>query len=89
MERGLQSAEAFRVQRCQIVLASELGAGVPRIARQVGCSEQTAQCRARVQYPGGSVSAARLLAAPHHTRAFGKRGSPAAPGIVAPESSDL
>jgi transposase len=41
MEAGLRSAEAFVVRRCQIVLASEYGAGVPRIARQVGCSEQT------------------------------------------------
>jgi transposase len=41
MERGLRSAEAFLVRRCQIVLASEYGAGVPRIARQVGCSDQT------------------------------------------------
>jgi hypothetical protein len=48
-----------------------------------------AQCRARVQSPGGSVSAAQLLAAPHHTRAVGERGSSAAPGVVAPESSDL
>jgi transposase len=41
MEGGLRSADAFRVRRCQIVLASEYGAGVPRIARPVGCSEQT------------------------------------------------
>ena len=40
MEGGLRSADAFLVRRCQIVLASEYGAGVPRIARQVGCSEQ-------------------------------------------------
>src|SRR4051812_45608145 len=41
MEGGLRSPDAFRMRRCQIVLASEYGAGVPRIARQVGCSEQT------------------------------------------------
>ena len=41
MEVGLRSADAFLVRRCQIVLASEYGVGVPRIARQVGCSEQT------------------------------------------------
>ena len=40
MEGGLRSADAFLVRRCQLVLASEYGAGVPRIARQVGCSEQ-------------------------------------------------
>jgi len=41
MEAGLRSAAAFLVRRCQIVLASEYGAGVPRGARQVGGSEQT------------------------------------------------
>jgi len=41
MEAGLRSSNTFTVRRCQIVLASEYGAGVPRIARQVGCSEQT------------------------------------------------
>ena len=41
MEVGRRSSDAFVVRRCQIVLASEYGAGVPRIARQVGCSEQT------------------------------------------------
>jgi hypothetical protein len=40
MEAGLRFADAFIVRRCQIVLASEYGAGVPRIARQVGGSEQ-------------------------------------------------
>ena len=40
LERGLRSTEALRVRRCQIVLASEYGAGVPRSARQVGCREQ-------------------------------------------------
>src|SRR4051812_50002226 len=41
LKAGLRAAEACRVRRCQIILASEYGAGVPRIARQVGCSEQT------------------------------------------------
>lgn len=41
MEVGLRSSEAFLGRRCQIVLASDYGAGVPRIARQVGCSDQT------------------------------------------------
>jgi len=41
LQAGLRSAEAWCVRRCQIILASEYGAGVPRIARQVGCSEPT------------------------------------------------
>jgi len=43
MEAGLRSSDAFLVRRCQIVLASEYGAWVPRVARQIGCSEQTAR----------------------------------------------
>ena len=41
MEEGLRSSAALVVRRCQSVVASEYGAGVPRVARQVGCSEQT------------------------------------------------
>ncbi len=41
-----------------------------------------AHCSARFHYPGGSVSAARVLR-PHTTRALGERGSPAAPGLGA------
>ncbi len=41
MEAGLRSSNTSTVRRCQLVLASEYGAGVARIARQVGCSEQT------------------------------------------------
>jgi transposase len=41
VEAGLRSADAFRMRRCQLVRASAYGAGVPRIARQVGGSEQT------------------------------------------------
>ena len=38
---GLRSADAFRLRRCQIVLASARGERVPAIARSLGCSEQT------------------------------------------------
>ena len=38
---GLRSADAFRLRRCQIVLASARGERVPVIARALGCSEQT------------------------------------------------
>jgi len=41
LKTGLRAAEAGRGRRCQIVLASTYGAGVARIARQMGCSEQT------------------------------------------------
>ena len=38
---GLRSADAFRLRRCQILLASARGEHPPTIARSLGCSEQT------------------------------------------------
>ncbi len=40
---GLRSSEAVVLRRCQIVLASARGEGVPQIAQAVGCSEKTAR----------------------------------------------
>jgi transposase len=41
VEAGLRSAQAFPLRRSQIVLASARGEPVPRIARELGCGEQT------------------------------------------------
>jgi transposase len=41
LEAGLRSADATILRRSQIILASARGDWVPRIARQVGCGEQT------------------------------------------------
>ena len=41
LEVGLRSAETFVVRRCQILLASERGEWVPRIAEMLGCNDQT------------------------------------------------
>jgi len=41
LETGLRSADATVLRRSQIILASARGDRVPRIARQVGCGEQT------------------------------------------------
>jgi transposase len=38
---GLRSADAFTWRRCQIVLASDRREPVPRLARELGCGEQT------------------------------------------------
>src|SRR6185369_2046426 len=48
-----------------------------------------AQYHPRLQYPGRGVSTAYVLPAPHHARALGGRGCPAAPDPVASESADL
>ena len=68
LESGLRSAEAFRVRRCQIVLASEYGAGVPRIARQVGCSEQTVRNVVHAFNTQGVACLQRGSSRPHTTR---------------------
>jgi transposase len=41
LEAGLRSADATVLRRSQIILASARGDWVPRIARHVGCGEQT------------------------------------------------
>src|SRR5918992_3001779 len=68
MEEGLRSSEAFVVRRCQIVLASEYGAGVPRVARQVGCSEQTVRNVVHAFNTQGVVCLRRTSSRPHTTR---------------------
>ena len=68
MEVGLRSSEAFLVRRCQIVLASDYGAGVPRIARQVGCSEQTVRNVVPAFNTHGVGGLQRGSSRPHTTR---------------------
>lgn len=41
LQAGLRSTDVFVLRRCQILLASDRGEPVPRIARSVGCDEQT------------------------------------------------
>ena len=68
MEAGRRSSEAFLVRRCQIVLASEYGAGVPRIARQVGCSDQTVRNVVHAFNTQGVACLQRGSSRPHATR---------------------
>jgi transposase len=41
LEDGLRSADAFVLRRCQVILASARGERAPRIARALGCDDQT------------------------------------------------
>jgi transposase len=41
LERGLRSADAFVLRRCQILLASARGERAPQIAAHLGCDDQT------------------------------------------------
>src|SRR5213594_2406545 len=68
MEAGLRSSDAFIVRRCQIVLASEYGAGVPRVARQVGCSDQTVRNVVHAFNTQGLGCLQRGHSRPHPTR---------------------
>jgi transposase len=69
MEAGLRSAAAFLVRRCQIVRASEYGAGVPRVARQVGCSDQTVRTVVHAFTTQGVACLPRGSSRPQTTRA--------------------
>jgi hypothetical protein len=41
LEKGLRSADAFALRRCQILLASARGERAPRIAAYLGIDDQT------------------------------------------------
>ena len=41
LEAGLHSQDLYEVRRCQILLASDRGEWVPRIAEMLGCNDQT------------------------------------------------
>ena len=41
LEGGLRSSDAFVLRRCQILLASSRGEHSPRIAKNLGCGQQT------------------------------------------------
>jgi transposase len=43
LRRGLRSADAFALRRCQILLASAEGQRAPQIAAALGCAVQTAR----------------------------------------------
>jgi transposase len=68
LKAGLRAAEAWRGRRCQIILASEYGAGVPRIARQMGCSEQTVRNTIHAFNTQGVACLQRTSSRPHTTR---------------------
>lgn len=68
VEAGIGAPEAFVVRRCQIVRASAYGAGVQRIAGQVGCSEQTVRNVLHAFHTQGVACLQRGSSRPHTTR---------------------
>ena len=60
LERGLRSCDAFKLRRCQILLASARSERPSRIAAHLGCGTQTVRnaIRAFRSDPGGCLRAA-------------------------------
>src|SRR2546428_13643840 len=73
MAIGLRSSDACLVRRCPSVLASAYGAGVPRRARQVGCSDHPVR-------KGGPAFPAQGVAGPPR----GGAGAPPPPARLPP-----
>jgi len=76
LTKGLRSADAFTLRRCQIVLASGRGAHASRIAEQVGCSEQGARNAIAACNRDGLAALARRSSRPRTVRpAFDAAGT--------------
>jgi transposase len=56
VEAALRSSDAFSLRRAQIILASARGEPVPRIARHLGCAEQTVRNAIHAFNRAGAVS---------------------------------
>jgi transposase len=61
LRRGLRSADAFTLRRCQALLASADGQPPSRIAAALGCATQTVRDAIRAFHAGGTAC---LLAKP-------------------------
>ena len=53
LEEGLRSSDAFVLRRCQILLASDRGEHASRVARALGCNDQTVRDAVRAFNEGG------------------------------------
>ena len=53
LKEGLRSSDAFVLRRCQILLASSRSERAPRIARALGCNDQTVRNAIRAFEEGG------------------------------------
>lgn len=69
LEAGWRSSDAFRLRRCQILLASARGQRAPQIARHLGCSRQTAHAAIRAFNQVGLPCLQRRSTRPHTIQA--------------------
>ena len=65
VQAGLRSADAFVLRRCQILAASERKERAPRIARNLGCGEQTVRNVLRAFNQVGLACLKRGSSRPH------------------------
>jgi transposase len=70
LEAGLRSATVYELRRCQILLASDRGEWVPRIATTLGCDDQTVRTVIReFERDGLDACLTRGSTRPHTTHA--------------------
>jgi DNA-binding transcriptional MocR family regulator len=67
LQKGLQSADAFVLRRCQILLASARGQHARVIAETVGCDDQTVRNAIQAFHARGLAAVRRRSSAPHRT----------------------
>lgn len=69
LERGLRSAEAVTVRRCQILLASAEGQHTTAIARTLRCHDQTVRNTIHTFHQRGVAALHPKSSRPHRTQA--------------------
>src|SRR5205823_9942686 len=75
IQKGLRSSDAFVLRRCQILQASAQGERVPRIARQLGCDDQTVRNVIKGFNAAGLSVLQEGSSRPHHLRTtFSQQG---------------
>src|SRR5215217_5475595 len=76
LQAGLRSKNAFTLRRCQILLASSRGEYAPRIARSLGCGQQTVRDAIHDFNQRGLDALAAKSSRPRRTRdAFDQRSA--------------
>jgi transposase len=76
LQAGLRSKDAFTLRRCQILLASSRGEYAPRIARSLGCGQQTVRDAIHEFDERGLDALAAKSSRPRRTRdAFDERSA--------------
>src|ERR1700681_3286248 len=69
LRRGLHSADAFTLRRCQVLLASDRGQRPSRIAADLGCSSQPVRTALRASAREGLACLKAKPTTPHRPHA--------------------